>query len=632
MKPSPHPVLALPTAAEAMCMGSEDFARFIADREEAIAAERADPYANGWEPPIWKVCDAILGFPWVDPDWAERMRRLLGFERPASVLLINGGQRGSKSEYAGKRVVRVLRLQPESRAWAFHSNLRMSIDYQQPIFWKFMPVHLKKKIQSPTTYIAYKKQTGFSDQKFILDTLSDCVFKTYEQAQLGVEGANLDIIWPDELIPPDLVETLELRIAEKNGRMPITFTPVSGYSETVRLFQDGAQVTRHSTAFLCPKDGGPPDEARALGLTEDELAQIKTAARTKQAALFPQSRPENCELWLEGQTGQPAVPAGREFERVPRVMRCVSKTDLLRAVVFFHSSDNPYGNPKNIWATIGSKSNAFIKERFYGVAHKTYSAQFPKFHLDVHTVAPEGIPTEGTRYHLADPHGFGRNFFMLWIRAAADNTHWVEREWPGSDFIPGIGVPGPWALPDGKLKDGAPGPGQEGFGFGYLRYKEEIARLEAWRDYTEGATDAQIEAWSEYHGAEEEIAARLIDSRFASTPKPEGDRPVTLLESLADIGLNFRPAPGTPIEDGIKAINNALDYDETKPVDYFNRPRLRISSACKNTIYALQTWTGQDGQKGACKEPVDCLRWYFGDECDYRAQALADPTESQGHW
>jgi len=641
-RPQSHPVMGLPSPAMAAELGADRFKAVVAQRDAAIAAERADPYHNGWEPPIWKVCDALLGVPWVDPEWAARMRRHLKFEKPVGVLLINGGNRAGKTIYAAKRVMRVLRQRGGARAWAFQSNIRMSIDYQQADMWNFFPHHLKRKIQTDSTYIAYKRQTGFSEGKFILDNLSDCVYRTYGQEEGSVEGANLDIVWPDELVPADLVKTLELRISEKDGVMIITFTPVEGYTETVRMFQDGAEVVHESPAYLCPTDGGPPAVARALGLTDEEFDEIQAAAsvRPARAAWAPQSRPEPCGEWLNAAKDAREGHDGRTFEMVPRVLKCTGMgDDIMRAVVFFHSSDNPYGNPKNIYRRIADKPRHHILERFYGVAHKTYSAQFRLFNPKVHCVPFAAIPVTGTNWHIIDPHGSGRNFFMLWIRAASDGNHYVYREWPGNYLIEGEGVPGPWALPDGKLKDGAPGSGQQGFGWGYRRYKEELARLEGWQDYVAGCphtANSHREEWLDaldpYLGAKEEIHRRLADSRFASTPKMERDRPVTLLTQFADLHVPIEAAPGDDLNEGVKDINDALYFNPLAPIDYFNHPRLYVCEDCRNTVYALQTWTGQDGDKGACKEPIDNLRYYFRAQPSYLAPRLVEDEAEVKYW
>lgn len=630
--PTPHPVLAMPTAAEAMAMGEQMWLQVMRRREEIIQKEKLDPFRHSWEPPIWKVCDALLGFPWVDAEWADRMRRRLGFRKPISVLLINGGNRSGKTEYASSRGMRVLRLNDGARAWALHSKDAMSADYHQPLYWKYMDPSLKgKEIRSQTTYVAYKQKTGFSEGKFVLPNRSDISFLNYEMDRVTVEGGNLDYIHPDELVPPDWVETMEFRIAEKDGKMVVTFTPVNGFTETVRMFQAGAKVMMKSIAFLCPKDGGPADEARALGLTEEQLKEIKEAAEKKRTAYSSQCVPQDCNAWLEGKTGQPAIPEGREFEKVPRVMKCVDPEEK-RAVVFFHSADNPFGNPKNVWALMNTKPQEFIQERFYGIGRKVMAAQFPKFSDEVHVVRPDQIPAEGTNYHLVDPCS-GRNFFMIWIRATPE-TVYAYREWPGPYYIEGVGVPGPWALPDGKKADGRLGPGQATFGFGLRKYKQQIALLEKWTDALKPKPEAMdenewIDGWDEGNGSAETVDRRKLDSRFASNPKLENDRPSTLLTDFEKLGLFFEPTPGDDISEGVQKIIDALDYNEKQPVDFFNKPKLLISSDCPNLIFALQTWTGKDGNKGATKDPIDLLRYYLLDDLGYTGGTLKSKDEDE---
>lgn len=118
--------------------------------------------------------------------------------------------------------------------------------------------------------------------------------------------------------------------------------------------------------------------------------------------------------------------------------------------------------------------------------------------------------------------------------------------------------------------------------------------------------------WDQYGPADERIALRFMDSRFADS-KIIGDvGSKTLLDEFEEIGLSFLPTcteGAARISEGVAIINDWLDYDETKEVDYFNRPRLFVSEECVNLIFALQNWTGQDGTSGACKDPVDCLRY-----------------------
>jgi hypothetical protein len=63
------------------------------------------------------------------------------------------------------------------------------------------------------------------------------------------------------------------------------------------------------------------------------------------------------------------------------------------------------------------------------------------------------------------------------------------------------------------------------------------------------------------------------------------------------------------IENGIQLLNNLLSYDDTKPIDSLNAPKLYISDRCQNIIFALSEYTGQGGRSENTKDPVDVLRY-----------------------
>lgn len=655
--PSSHPVLPLPTPAETIALGEAGWISALKKREDIIRKEQDDPLRHGWEPPIWKVCDALLGFDRPEADWsviAEIIRQRLGFKVLVKILLILGGNRSGKSEYVSKRTVKLISYSRSKRVWMFHTSNQMSIEYQQPLIWKYLPAEIrkavsKKAVREAMEYISFTRKNGFPDGRVIMPTESEISFRNYEQKRDTIEGGEIDLAAPDELCPPDWMETLELRIATRGGAIILSFTPVDGYTETVAMMCDGAQTVLESIGFLLPKDGQPADIARALGLTEAELehviAEAEASARERRPARLhaPRSRPEDCMKWTDPALGrqlgcgQLPVPAGRSFEKVPRVLRC-AHPEGNRAVVHFHSADNPYGNPLEVWKLIRGKSPAFIRERWYGIANKTIAGKFPKFSVKTHVVPASRAPKAGTNYQLTDPAG-SRNPFMLWIRATP-RGHYVYREWPNQHTeIPGVGVLGPWALPGGGIingrrrHDGKLGPGQApSLGWGYLANKVEIARLEGWADYKAKKPDGMDEkewqrSWRAENGAAEAIFQRIIDSRPASAPREEDDRPTTLLTQFEDIGLVYVPAPGDDIEEGVQDINDALDYREDEPVNEFNEPHLYISEECQNLIFAMGKWTGADGNKGATKDPIDLLRYYFRAGCEHYE---ADAFESSG--
>ena len=342
-------------------------------------------------------------------------------------------------------------------------------------------------------------------------------------------------------------------------------------------------------------------------------------------------------------------------------MRCAVDT---AAVLFFHSADNPYGNPRNVYEQMKAQPAWFIKERFYGVAHREVTVRFPKFGK-VHVVTPDQVPAEGTNYHFIDPCGGGRNWAMAWVRFCEDGTLWFYREWPSQVAeIPGYGFVGPWAEPgNGKPgeRDGHKGPGQRGLGFGLTDYKKEIARLENWPEYArwlrgEYANDQRSEydiiaGWTgaqegrrgrkrtqpdaEPEPRREDIFERYMDSRFGDTERAAAEGGVTtLIDELAELGLTFRPTSAesrNSIDEGVKLVESALAWNEQKPLDFLNRPKLYVSTDCQNIIWALKNWTGADGQKGACKDFVDLVRYPLLKRCTH-VGADRWETEGGGHY
>ena len=52
----------------------------------------------------------------------------------------------------------------------------------------------------------------------ILPNGSRCRFMSYSMDPKALEGAELDLCWCDELVPPDFLETLRFRLATRGGR------------------------------------------------------------------------------------------------------------------------------------------------------------------------------------------------------------------------------------------------------------------------------------------------------------------------------------------------------------------------------------------------------------------------------
>ena len=511
---TPHPVLRLPSVDELRAltekMGADKVADILRLREEKINAEKTDPYRHGYEPFHWGAADEML--------------------KEHQELLVLGGNRAGKTEWAAKRVVAAMVNIPNARIWCLHTTSKSSIEMQQPVIWKYLPPEFKALKKGRVTNIQYTQKNGFSDGTFIFPNGSQCTFMNYAQERRVIEGGECDIIWCDELVPLDWVETLRYRIVTRRGRLILTFTPIQGYSNVVKQYVSGCKYLE-----------------------------------TKEAPILD-----------KGQVHVPGVPKGQmPYRAKTRGMNA--------AVMWFHSQFNPYNPFDELCKTLEGKTGYERKIRAYGWADGLVGAQFPSF-VDGNIVKDADVPEEGTNYMVVDPAG-ARNWFMLWLRAVGvgeDRRWYIYREWP-DQFV------GEWALPDSKA-DGKVGPAQRaGAGRGIDAYKALVRELEG----------------------EETISTRWIDPRAGATQAIGRDGGTSLIELLDSDPepLFFEPAAGLRLEEGIAIINDALSYDASQPLSAVNQPRLYISESCQNLIYSLREWTGADGEKGASKDPIDCLRY-----------------------
>jgi len=411
--------------------------------------------------------------------------------------------------------------------------------------------------QGMRTKIVYSKAGGFTENTLVLPNGSQAWFKFYGANVKTLEGAELDYAWADELVPPDWVEAIRFRLLNRNGVLLITFTPIDGYTGTVKEFLDGAQTVEWADAPLLKKRSG---------------------------------------------TG---------CERVPRVQQCVKET---ARIIYFHTSDNPYGNYPAMELECASSGRSRILTRAYGVPTKAAEAAFPLFTPFVHVLKAsrwdEVLKEKGARFQFVDPCS-GRNWFMLWVYCTRGYKV-IYREWPSfghrQAYVPGVGEMGEWAT-SSNLLDGERGPAQSELGWSLKRYRDEMMRLEKG----------------------EPIFERWIDARYANTRRVTAEEPVTLIEELQELGLEYLAAPaeksifsGSP-DGSLRLINDLLYYDAEKEVGHGNEPKLFVLETCPNTIYALRTWTGRDGQHGGTKDPIDCVRMLVLSRSEYVDESVLRP-------
>jgi hypothetical protein len=361
MKWDSHEILKPPTDEEVANMEAVDLIKLHSLYHEAIRNSVRDPFRYGWKLPNWKDAEGLL----------ER----------SSEVLVSGGNRSSKTSWAAHAVVKAAVSNPNSVIMCFSQNADVSVRQQQSSIYDALPEELKQKVLGTEENVSYSRKNGFSKGSLILpESRSAIIFKTYSQyiqndtilegAELGSKTPSWINIgaWCDEyLIGPELLNTLRFRLATRNAKIIVTFTPIDGYTEVVRDYLHGATTEQSKTA---------------------ELLSDRS---------------------------------------VPYIQKCKNRD---ASVIYFHSKDNPFGGYDRIAKDLKGRPESEILTRAYGIATKSFSTKFPSFNQKVNVIKHESLKLTGmTHYMVLDPAG-RKNWFMAWIAVDSTNTWYVYREWP----------------------------------------------------------------------------------------------------------------------------------------------------------------------------------------------------------
>jgi hypothetical protein len=358
-----HPILPIPSDEELAEMTPEEVININLVREEAIKNSINDRYNYGWIFDNWKKVEEYLS--------------------TRNEALISGGNRAAKTQAGAYFTVKAAMENPYSEIFCFCQNADVSVRQQQAAIYDWLPAELKMKQTSENAYISYKRKTGFADNSLILPNGSRISFKTYTQyannstilegAELGSHSAKwLNIgCWLDEYLGgAEIIETLRFRLATRNSKMILTFTPIFGMTDVVRQYVEGAKVL----------------ESRKAELLNNEV--------------------------------------------IPTILECKK---MKATVHYFWTQDNPWSGYDRIRENLESKPKSEILVRAYGIATKSYATKFPRFNKAINVIKAADVPTTGvTRYQVIDPAG-AKNWFMLWIAVDATGTFYVYREYPGVD-------------------------------------------------------------------------------------------------------------------------------------------------------------------------------------------------------
>lgn len=548
--PTPHPVLKLPTREQALAMGAEKLREVLMEREKIIQLEKHDPLQFGYEPDNWKDADKQLAI--------------------ARRVCIFGGNRAGKTEYCVKRPMQILATRPGVNALFLHNNDLSSKQVHQRYCYRYMPPqwrNLPRRRNTPGN-ISYDPKNGFSDNIFTtpLDPPGTCIFGNYGQELSKYEGLEFDVIVGDEFLSLLWYRALLRGLATRGGFFLWPFTPIHGMTPAV--------------------------------------AEVAGGARTLE------SKPVDPELLNPNERHVEDCPIGH--------MPYIAEKGKVR-IIYFHSQDNAFGGYENLKELYGDADKQVRERRFYGYARRLIRVLFPKFgQRNIMKLAQvmEFLKRPVTRYHIADPAG-ARNMFMIWVAVDEDGRHLIYREWPD---VPSHGE---WAVQseDAKRWDGEPGPAQPTLGFGVVEYKALILQKEGWIWKDPG--------WERLPDKYEVIFERRMDPRSgAAQSVAERDGGSSLMDRFSEEQTNirgivdgpplyFEAAPGLPENDGmfgnqegVQGINDLLAYDTSLEITpLLNEPMLYVSEECENFIWAMQNYTGHDGAKAACKDPIDCGRY-----------------------
>jgi len=368
MKITPHPLVPVPTPEDLLLVKEMQVEvavfKLLQAREERIEKSNEDPLNHGFTLEHWDYAEDALN--------------------TRSTIMCLGGNRSGKTEFGARSIVKAALENPGSEIVCFAQDSDASIRIQQRAVYRYLPPELKKKSKSEVEYLNFTHKNGFTGSSFILPNGSSVYFHTYSQfiANRGkFEGLELGSktpkwhnigLWLDEYLEDgDLVDTMRFRLATRNAKMMLTWTPIDGHTPFVASFLKDAKTLKTRPAEL-----------------------------------------------LNG-------------EEVPFVQENDKKN---AGIVFFHSQLNPFGGYERIKEELQHSPREEILTRAYGIPVKSMTTLFPLFSTATHVVSdlPTIEPSTHTVYQVVDPAG-RRNYVSIWAAVDASGCITVLREWPDRD-------------------------------------------------------------------------------------------------------------------------------------------------------------------------------------------------------
>ena len=409
-----HPFLKAPTDEEIVLLAEND-PKLLEDlynaHEGRIRAAEEDPVRYGFDLNGWKRINKSLN--------------------KYNECLVLGGNRSGKTTGCAKMVMQAVMNNEDGHIVCFSQNADTSVKVQQAAMWEMMPKEFKRKTKSTEGYINFSMQNGFTGSSFIFpDTRTRVDFKTYTQFsnnQTILEGFEFgfkkpkDInigAWLDEYLgDAALVNTLRFRLATRNSKLVIGFTPIDGYTPFISEYLKGSETKS-----------------------------------TRKAELL-----KNKELPVEQYSS--SRDAG---------------------IIYLHSDENPFGGYDRIAKDLKGRPDEEIMVRAYGVPVKSMTSLLPLFNTEVNVLSEipnkrgRTFPDISNKsnyscYQVVDPAG-ARNYVSIWAGVDKDGTVYIRKEFPDRDTF------GEWAtFGDPKWRYG---PASKKLGYNVEGYVELFNEIE----------------------------------------------------------------------------------------------------------------------------------------------------------
>ena len=562
------------------------------EREARIRRSVDDPLRHGFELPWWAEVRALLA-------------------RKAEVYALGGNNPG-KTEIGGKLAVEALLAKPGAKVLCVtlhddYSKLQMASVY------KYLPASARgqneragPRKRDVVKNVTYSQKSGFTEGTFVLPNRAQCWFKTVEQYlrnPTGFEGPQYDFVWLDEPVPKGLLGTLKYRAGKLDGKIFHTFTAVNGYDATCAEVLTGAKLLKSL----------PMNWRWAL-----EQSGMRNAECGNQQG-FSDAKLKIPELSLD-EVQVKDLPAGH----MPYLMQPL---DFTQGVIFLWTHWNPFqpaskldANLPAISDKVRGKGKRNARMRLFGWAEKLSGCQFPTFNPNVHVIEHAKIAEmlkgkKLTGYLAGDP-ATARSYFLLWLGVDRLGRMFIYDESPQV-------AEGEWVTVDGEIGDGARLYGGKGVSFykQYIRARERehgMAALRRFGDPRAFATEA--------------AAAGGGRSLFELFNDEEGEKAETdeLAAMYWEPAKVMRSLAAEAACGSLDKINDAFSYDTEKPISVENEPKLYISDRCENLIRALLNWDPAQGEKSPYKDPVDVLRYLFGEQPYYSDPDIPEVVGGRG--